>query len=141
DASELLGLLSKDPVAPDAVDRAIPRGRDDPRAGVPRHTVPWPPLEGCRERVLDGVLGQLEVTESAGEDRDRMSPFLAEGLLDDIRHPLAAPHVTSGRISIAPCSAVGMSAASRIASSRSGRSITNKQPLKYFLSAHSRSVT
>jgi hypothetical protein len=41
-----------------------------------------PPLGGDRERVLGGLLGEVEVAEEADEGREDPSPVLPEGLLD-----------------------------------------------------------
>ncbi len=85
-AADELGLLLEDLLAADPVDRAVARGRDDPRARVPRHAVARPALECRRERVLHGVLGELEVAEDAREDRDGMAPLLPEDALDVVLH-------------------------------------------------------
>jgi hypothetical protein len=69
-------------VTPDAVDRPVARGRDDPRARVSGIAVARPALECRRERVLDGVLGELEVSERPREDADGIPPLLAKDLLD-----------------------------------------------------------
>ena len=82
EACEQLGLLLEDALAPDAVDRAVARRGDDPGSGIARHAVARPALERRGEGVLHRVLGELEVAEDAGEDRDRMAPLLAEDLLD-----------------------------------------------------------
>ena len=50
--------------------------------GRARHAVARPALEGGRERVLHRVLGELEVTEDAREDRDGTAPLLSEDPLD-----------------------------------------------------------
>jgi hypothetical protein len=42
-----------------------------------------PALEGDCERVLHGVLGELEVAEDADEDGDGTTPLLAEERVDD----------------------------------------------------------
>ena len=77
-----LRLLLEDLLAADPVDRPVPRGRDDPGAGRARHAVARPALESGRERVLHRVLGELEVTEDAREDRDGTAPLLSEDPLD-----------------------------------------------------------
>ena len=81
-----LGLALEDLLATDPVDRAVPCRRDDPCARSSWHAVARPPLERGRERILHGVLGELEVTENAGEDRDRMAPLLSKDLLDALLH-------------------------------------------------------
>jgi hypothetical protein len=75
---EELRLAREGSLAADPVDGAVARSRDDPRSGMPRNAVARPAFERRRERVLNRVLGELEVTEDADEDRDGMSPFLAE---------------------------------------------------------------
>jgi hypothetical protein len=73
-----LGLLPEDAVTADAVDRPVPRSRDDPGAGIPRLTFPRPSLDGGGEGVLYRILGELEVAEGADQDCDRTAPLLAE---------------------------------------------------------------
>src|SRR5205807_1573629 len=75
-------------VATDAVDRPVARGRDDPGTGVARAPVAWPALERRRERILDGVLGQLEVADRPCEDADGTAPLLPEDLFDPRLHGL-----------------------------------------------------
>ena len=62
-------------LAPDPVDRAVARRRDDPGAAGS----PATPSRGQRsaaidEGVLDRVLGEVEVAEDAAEDRERRAP-------------------------------------------------------------------
>jgi hypothetical protein len=42
-----------------------------------------PPLGGRRERVLRGLLGELEVAEEADQGREDARPLVAEDLLED----------------------------------------------------------
>ena len=63
-------------LAPDPVDRPVTGGGDDPGRRVVGHAVARPALERGRERVLDRLLGAVEVAEDAGERRDRL-PRLA----------------------------------------------------------------
>ena len=136
---EELHLLAKDAIAPDAVDRAVLRGRDDPGRGVARVALSRPALERRRERVLDGVLGELEVAERAGEDPDSVSPLLPEDLLDACLQTSSLGHdrpdldrpVIRGRDL----------ARDRIASSRSGSSTTKSPPMISFVSGKGPSVT
>src|SRR5262249_19578971 len=98
------------PVASDAVDRPVARRYDQPPAGVRRRAILRPALGGDRERLLGGLLGELEVAEIPDERRQHHAPLLAKRLLDT-RHD-----ATMGRISIAPPSrAAGIRAASSIA--------------------------
>jgi len=82
EAREELGLARQRPFAADAIDRTVPRGRDDPRSRVARGAVLRPPFERARERFLDSILGELKVPENTDEDRDRTSPLLAEDRVD-----------------------------------------------------------
>jgi hypothetical protein len=101
----------------DAVDRAVARGRHEPRARVGGGAVARPALGGDRESILGGLLGELEVAEEADQGREHAPPLVAEGLLEDGYHSM------TGRTSIAPPSrAAGMRDASSIAASRSSAS-------------------
>ena len=115
------------------------RGRD-PGPGVVRDAPLRPRLEGGDERVLDGLLGEVEVAQDADERRDRPSLLLAEQAVDDLvggrvgvsqsaaAEPAAtawasaAPKSTIGRTSIEPVLAPGIMAAYPSASSRSATS-------------------
>jgi hypothetical protein len=77
--SEQLRLASERLFAADPVDRPVPSGRHDPGAGVRRDSVAWPALRRLEERVLHRVLGEVEVTEDAAEDRDRAGALVAVG--------------------------------------------------------------
>jgi hypothetical protein len=78
ESREKLGLARKRALAPYAVDRAVAGGGDDPRARVVGRSIARPAFERGCERVLNCVLGELEVAENADQDRDCASPFLAE---------------------------------------------------------------
>ena len=83
-----------------------------------------PALEGNRERVLDGILRQVEVAEGADEGGDGPPRLLAKGTPDGVgaqRAGSATGDGTSriGRTSIVPTRAAGMREASSIASSMS----------------------
>ena len=76
-----------------------------------------PALGGDRERLLGGLLGELEVAEEADQGREHAAPLVAEGLLEDRYHS------TIGRTSTAPpMRAAGTREASSIAASRSSAS-------------------
>jgi hypothetical protein len=77
------GLLGERAVAADAVDRAVARDRDQPGARVVGRPVARPALGRDRERVLGGLLGELEVAEEADQGRQDAPPLVAEGLLED----------------------------------------------------------
>jgi hypothetical protein len=68
---------------PDPVERAVARRRDDPRRGVVRQALPWPALDGGEERVLDGLLGAVEIAEDAGQNGDRPSRLASEQAVDN----------------------------------------------------------
>ena len=106
-------------VAAETVDRAIAPGGDEPRPRVVGRAVARPALGGDRERLLRGLLGDVEVAEEADERREDTAPLVAEGLLEDRYHSLI------GRTSTAPPRrAAGTRAASSIAASRSSASST-----------------
>jgi hypothetical protein len=65
-------------LAPHPVDRPVAGRGDDPRRGIGGHAVAGPALERDRERVLDRLLGAIEVAERASEDGDRLSRLAAE---------------------------------------------------------------
>src|SRR5207302_991030 len=97
-------------IATDPVDRAVARRRHEPRAGVGRHAVPRPPLGGDRERLLHGLLGEVEVAEEADHCSEDPAPLVAEDPFEDRYHSI------TGRTSIAPPRrAAGIRAASAIA--------------------------
>jgi hypothetical protein len=66
----------------DPVERLVAGDRRDPRAGVVGEPVPGPALERDRERLLDRVLGEVEVTERRDQRRDRPSRLAAEQAAD-----------------------------------------------------------
>jgi hypothetical protein len=80
---ELPQLARERPVAPDAVDRAVARRRRQPRARVLRRALARPALGRERERLLRGLLGELEVAEEADQAGEDAAPLVAEGLLED----------------------------------------------------------
>jgi hypothetical protein len=75
---------------PEAVDRPVAGGGDDPSRRARRQPAGRPPLERRGERVLDRLLGDLDVTEDADQDGHRAAVLLAEDTLDlrggEIRH-------------------------------------------------------
>jgi hypothetical protein len=80
---ELTGLLGQDAAAADAVDRPVSRRGDEPGAWVRRRSVAGPALGGDRERLLSGLLGEVEVAEEADQVGEDTSPLVAEGLLEN----------------------------------------------------------
>ena len=105
------------PVAANAIDRPVPRGRHEPAARIRGDSVARPALRGDREGLLRGFLGEVEVAEEADQRSEDAAPVVAEGLLEDRYRS------TSGRTSIAPpMRAAGIRAASPMAASRSSAS-------------------
>src|SRR5262249_17790647 len=110
---EELGLAGKGALAADPVDRSIAGGRDQPGRRVARRSLARPAFDGGGERVLEGVLGKLEVAEDADQGREDAAPLLADDLFE------LCQCSTTGRTSIAPpVRATGILAATSIASSR-----------------------
>jgi hypothetical protein len=62
----------------DLVDRTVPCGRQKPGGRVLGQAAPWPALRGGRERIPEGVLGEVEVAEDADQGGEDATPFLAE---------------------------------------------------------------
>ena len=92
-------LLGQDPCPPESVDGAAPGGGRDPGAGVVGDAIARPVLERRHERVLDRVLGQVEVAEDADQAGERAAGFPSEGLLggrSSIAHAPPAGHARSG---------------------------------------------
>jgi hypothetical protein len=77
------GLHGQRAIAPDAVDGPVARRRHQPGARVGRRSVAGPALRGDRERLLRGLLGEVEVAEEADQGSEDVAPVLAEGLLED----------------------------------------------------------
>ena len=71
-------LRGERPVAPDPVDRAVAGGRRQPGAGVLRLPVAGP--SRCRngERLLRGLLGEVEVAEEADQVGEDPAPLVTE---------------------------------------------------------------
>ena len=70
----LLVLVVALVLAPDPVDGLAVGGGGQPRAGVGRHAVGRPPLDGDRERLGRRLLGDVEVTETPGQGRRPPGP-------------------------------------------------------------------
>ncbi len=123
-----------------AVDTAVARGGRDPRPGIGRDAGHRPTLDGGQERVLDGLLGKVEVAQDADQRGDRAPMLLAEDALyrcgsgvrrgrqavaAEVGWPCSAAALAAsgnsitGRISIVPYFAPGHHDASSMASSRS----------------------
>jgi hypothetical protein len=78
EALENLSLRLKGPGAAQAVDRLVAGDAGDPGTGVARNPVTRPALERDDERLLDGVLGDVEVAEYANQRGDRPPRLVPE---------------------------------------------------------------
>ena len=58
------------PVSPQPVDRPVPRHRHDPRPRVVGNSVGRPAAQRGQVRILNRVLGESDVAEDAGKQRD-----------------------------------------------------------------------
>ena len=73
-AAVRLDLLRETRPAADAVDRLVPGGLDDPRAGRSRDTLARPLRHRAREGFLGRLLGQVEVADEPDERGDDPAP-------------------------------------------------------------------
>ena len=117
---EQLGLARERLLAPDPVDRPVARGRQQPGPRVGGGAVAWPALERGGEGLLHRVLGELDIAERAGEDRERAPPLLAE---DGFDYEPSSSKTITGLTSTEPWRAAGIFAAQPIASSSESASI------------------
>ena len=78
---QLPGLFGERPVAADPVDRAVARGDRQPSAGICGNPVAGPPLCGDRERLLGGLLGEVEIAEEADQGGKYAAPLVAEDVV------------------------------------------------------------
>ena len=111
-------LLGATTLAAQAVERLVACRRGEPRGRAPGHAVARPSLEREHGRVLQGILGELQVAELPGEGGQR-APTLDPDQLAEIVVGATHPIGSTGRTSMCPCHAPGICAAQRIASSRS----------------------
>src|SRR5205807_9201149 len=78
-AGEQLRFARECLLAADPVDRAVSRSGDDPGPGARRRALARPAFGRLDERVLNRVLGEVEVAEDAAEDRDAARTLVAVG--------------------------------------------------------------
>src|SRR4029079_15465123 len=116
----LLLLVVALALASDPVDGLAVGGGGKPGAGVGRYAVRRPPLDGGRERLGRGLLGDVEVTEAPGEGGDDPCPLLVVDAGDRRADVLGAHR--NGRTSILRLQAFEPPAASFSATSRWGAS-------------------
>jgi hypothetical protein len=76
-------LLGERAVAADAVDGAAPRGGYEPGGGVSGGAFARPALGRRRERLLRGLLGEVEVAEEADQRSEDAAPFVAKRPLEN----------------------------------------------------------
>jgi hypothetical protein len=74
-------LAGERSLAANPVDRAISRGRRQPRTGMGRPAVTRPAFGRDRECLLGGFLGEVEVAEKADQVRNDSAPLVAEDVL------------------------------------------------------------
>ena len=83
-ARQRLGLRDEALAPPQAIDRPVARGRRDPRPGIGRDAPLGPRLERADERILDGLLGEVEVAGDPDQGCDGPALLLAEQAVDDV---------------------------------------------------------
>jgi hypothetical protein len=71
------------PIAANAVDRAVAGRRHEPGPWVGGRPLARPPLGGDGERLLSGLLGEIEVAEEADQAGEDAAPLVAEDLVED----------------------------------------------------------
>jgi hypothetical protein len=101
-ACEQLRLARERLLAPDPVDRRVAGRRDDPGARIARRSLARPALGRADEGVLYRVLGEIEVTEDAAEDRDRACALVAICAGELFYDATSASRITTGRTSMCP---------------------------------------
>ena len=75
---QLGALVLEAALAADPVDRLVARGGHDPRGRVVGHPGRGPALKRDHERLLDRLLGEVEVPEDARQRGDRPAGLLPE---------------------------------------------------------------
>jgi hypothetical protein len=73
--------LGQRPLASDPVDRAVARGDRQPSAGVGRYSVLRPALGGDRERLLGGLLREIEIAKETDQRGQDPPPLVPEDLV------------------------------------------------------------
>ena len=82
DPSELAADLLEAPSAAQRIDGLVARRRDQPCTRIARRPLAGPLLERHRERVLDGLLGDVEVADQPDDDRQHAAELGAVEALD-----------------------------------------------------------
>jgi hypothetical protein len=123
-------------VATQAVDRAVAGGDREPGARIGRRAIARPALRGDCERLLNGLLGTVEIAEETDQAGEDAAPLVAKDLLE--QRYLS----TRGRTSIAPpIRAAGIRAAISSAASSSSASTTTYPPRCSFASTNGPSLS
>jgi hypothetical protein len=78
-------LRGQRPLAADAVDRLVASDLGYPRPRIARDPVPGPALQSDEERLLNRLLGEVEVSDGPDERRDRPPRLVPEQAVDDCR--------------------------------------------------------
>ena len=76
-------LLGEGAVSPDPVDGPVARRRHQPGPRVVGRPLARPALRRDRERLLSGLLGQLEAAEEADQVGEDAAPLVSEDLVED----------------------------------------------------------
>ena len=71
------------------VDRLEAPGGDEPCPRISRHAVVRPALERGHERVVQRLLGEIEIAEETDERRQDLARVRAVDLVDPIGHQIA----------------------------------------------------
>jgi hypothetical protein len=82
--AELLELRLPDALPAQPIDRAVACDRDQPRGRRRRGTGTRPSRQRLLERLLQCVLGELEVAQAAHESSEHAGPLLSKDVLDDV---------------------------------------------------------
>jgi hypothetical protein len=78
-------------IAPDAVDRTVASGGREPRARVGGRALAGPALGGGRERLLRGLLGEVEVAEEADQAGEQAPPLVAKDVREGRNGVMCSP--------------------------------------------------
>jgi hypothetical protein len=81
---ELGSLCGQRLLAAQAVDRAVASDLGDPGARIVRNAVNRPALERDDERLLDRLLGGVEIAKDPDQGRDRPPRLMPEQTVDDL---------------------------------------------------------
>ena len=104
------------PAPPQPVDGLEPAGRDQPRARVRGCTLDRPLLDRRRERILQRLLGEIEIAEETNQGREDTARL---GAIDRLDRVYGWSNSITGRTSTVPCCAPGIRDATWTASFRS----------------------